>query len=135
MYRINQSCRYLVFHLIISFSTHQGRTSSHAAVVTTRSVFAWNAGESFEQSPIRRSFKSKVLVHHPESTDRHPFNKDAINMVGCFMICEGSAEPKDILLLVLKHVATLRWRKAIQTHTQKKLYIFIEKTYLQTAVK
>uniref|UniRef100_A0A3P9MQA1 DENN domain-containing protein 5B-like n=1 Tax=Oryzias latipes TaxID=8090 RepID=A0A3P9MQA1_ORYLA len=59
----------------------QGRTSSHAAVVTTPSVCAWNAGESFEQSPIRRSFKSKVLVHHPESTDRHPFNKDAINML------------------------------------------------------
>lgn len=39
------------------------------------------SGEAFEQSPIRRSFKSKVLVHYPESTDRNPFNKDAVNMV------------------------------------------------------
>ncbi|XP_029953015.1 DENN domain-containing protein 5B-like [Salarias fasciatus] len=39
------------------------------------------AGESFEQSPLRRSFKSKVLVHYPENTDRNPFNKDAVNML------------------------------------------------------
>nr|XP_057932088.1 DENN domain-containing protein 5B-like [Doryrhamphus excisus] len=39
------------------------------------------AGESFEQSPIQRSFKSNVLVHYPESTDRNPFNKDAVNML------------------------------------------------------
>uniref|UniRef100_A0A4W5R838 DENN/MADD domain containing 5B n=1 Tax=Hucho hucho TaxID=62062 RepID=A0A4W5R838_9TELE len=38
-------------------------------------------GESFEQSPIRRSFKSKVLSHYPESTDRSPFNRDAVNML------------------------------------------------------
>ncbi|XP_029378317.1 DENN domain-containing protein 5B-like isoform X2 [Echeneis naucrates] len=39
------------------------------------------AGESFDQSPIRRSFKSKVLVHYPENTDRNPFRKDAVNML------------------------------------------------------
>ncbi|XP_061780540.1 DENN domain-containing protein 5B-like [Nerophis lumbriciformis] len=39
------------------------------------------AGQSFEQSPIHRSFKSRVLVHYPESTDRNPFNKDAVNML------------------------------------------------------
>lgn len=39
------------------------------------------SGEAFEQSPIRRSFKSKVLVHYPESTDRNPFKKDGVNMV------------------------------------------------------
>ncbi|XP_062277004.1 DENN domain-containing protein 5B-like isoform X2 [Scomber scombrus] len=38
-------------------------------------------GESFEQSPIRRSFKSRVLVHYPENTEKNPFNKDAVNMV------------------------------------------------------
>uniref|UniRef100_A0A4W6E166 DENN/MADD domain containing 5B n=1 Tax=Lates calcarifer TaxID=8187 RepID=A0A4W6E166_LATCA len=40
-----------------------------------------SAGENFEQSPIRRSFKSKVLVRYPENTDRNPFNKDAVNML------------------------------------------------------
>ncbi|KAM9854923.1 DENN domain-containing protein 5B-like [Aulostomus maculatus] len=39
------------------------------------------SGESFEQSPIRRSFKSKVLVHYPENTERHPFDKSAVNML------------------------------------------------------
>ncbi|XP_051917570.1 DENN domain-containing protein 5B-like isoform X2 [Hippocampus zosterae] len=39
------------------------------------------AGESFEQSPIHRSFKSRLLVHYPKSTDRNPFNKDAVNML------------------------------------------------------
>ncbi|XP_061678113.1 DENN domain-containing protein 5B-like isoform X1 [Syngnathoides biaculeatus] len=38
-------------------------------------------GESFEQSPIHRSFKSRILVHYPESTDRNPFNQDAVNML------------------------------------------------------
>nr|XP_040019923.1 DENN domain-containing protein 5B-like [Gasterosteus aculeatus aculeatus] len=39
------------------------------------------AGEGFQQSPIGRSFKSKVLVHYPESADRNPFNRDAVNML------------------------------------------------------
>ncbi|XP_077452483.1 DENN domain-containing protein 5B-like isoform X2 [Stigmatopora argus] len=39
------------------------------------------AGESFEQSPIQRSFKSRVLVHYPESTERNPLDKDAVNML------------------------------------------------------
>uniref|UniRef100_A0A8C7FD41 DENN domain containing 5B n=1 Tax=Oncorhynchus kisutch TaxID=8019 RepID=A0A8C7FD41_ONCKI len=38
-------------------------------------------GAAFEQSPIRRSFRSKVLAHYPESTDRSPFNRDAVNML------------------------------------------------------
>lgn len=44
-------------------------------------VIASLSGESFEQSPIRRSFKSRVLVHYPENTEKNPFNKDAVNMV------------------------------------------------------
>ncbi|CAL1592098.1 unnamed protein product [Knipowitschia caucasica] len=39
------------------------------------------AGESLEQSPLRRCFKSKVLVHYPESTEKNPFNKNAVNML------------------------------------------------------
>lgn len=46
------------------------------------------SGEAFEQSPIQRSFKSKVLVHYPESTDRNPFNKDAVNMVNSPLACK-----------------------------------------------
>lgn len=39
------------------------------------------AGDSLEQSPLRRSFKSRVLVHYPENTEKNPFNKNAVNML------------------------------------------------------
>ncbi|KAJ7998153.1 hypothetical protein DPEC_G00219640 [Dallia pectoralis] len=39
------------------------------------------AGECFEQSPIQRSFKSRILAQYPESTDRRPFNRDAVNLL------------------------------------------------------
>lgn len=52
-----------------------------ALLCTTKVTTCSFSGEAFEQSPLRRSFKSKVLVHYPENTDRSPFNKDAVNMV------------------------------------------------------
>ncbi|KAJ8377272.1 hypothetical protein AAFF_G00261810 [Aldrovandia affinis] len=39
------------------------------------------AGESFEQSPFKRTFKSKVLAHFPENTEWNPFDHDAVNML------------------------------------------------------
>uniref|UniRef100_A0A8C7ZJ17 DENN/MADD domain containing 5B n=1 Tax=Oryzias sinensis TaxID=183150 RepID=A0A8C7ZJ17_9TELE len=63
------SCRFAHYFVVCGVDTETGLEPDDGA------------GENFEQSPIRRSFKSKVLVHHPESTDRHPFNKDAINML------------------------------------------------------
>lgn len=59
--------------------------NTHSAVIKVKDHFVLTrlsfSGESFEQSPIRRSFKSRVLVHYPENTERNPFNKDAVNMV------------------------------------------------------
>ncbi|XP_024137853.1 DENN domain-containing protein 5B [Oryzias melastigma] len=63
------SCRFAHYFVVCGVDTETGLEPDDGA------------GESFEQSPIRRSFKSKVLVHHPENTDRHPFNRDAINML------------------------------------------------------
>ncbi|XP_029992139.1 DENN domain-containing protein 5B-like [Sphaeramia orbicularis] len=63
------SCRFAHYFVVCGLDTETGLEPDEGA------------GESFEQSPIRRSFKSKVLVHYPESTDRNPFNKDAINML------------------------------------------------------
>lgn len=63
----------------------------------TVSVLLCVSGEAFEQSPIRRSFKSKVLVHYPESTDRNPFKKDAVNMVRRSCSTHHSANDKEEL--------------------------------------
>lgn len=39
------------------------------------------SGENFEQSPLRRTFKSKVLAHYPENVEWSPFDQDAVGMV------------------------------------------------------
>ncbi|XP_041852569.1 DENN domain-containing protein 5B-like [Melanotaenia boesemani] len=63
------SCRFAHYFVVCGVDTETGLEPDDGA------------GESFEQSPICRSFKSKVLVHYPENTDRNPFNKDAVNML------------------------------------------------------
>lgn len=42
---------------------------------------AFLTGENFDQSPLKRTFKSKVLAHYPENISCNPFDQDAINMV------------------------------------------------------
>uniref|UniRef100_A0A665X0N0 DENN domain-containing protein 5B-like n=1 Tax=Echeneis naucrates TaxID=173247 RepID=A0A665X0N0_ECHNA len=37
--------------------------------------------ENFEQSPLKRTFKSKVLAHYPENVEWNPFDQDAVNML------------------------------------------------------
>ncbi|XP_055963796.1 DENN domain-containing protein 5B isoform X2 [Sorex fumeus] len=39
------------------------------------------AGENFEQSPLRRTFKSKVLAHYPQNVEWSPFDQDAVNLL------------------------------------------------------
>uniref|UniRef100_A0A7N6ANU9 DENN domain containing 5B n=1 Tax=Anabas testudineus TaxID=64144 RepID=A0A7N6ANU9_ANATE len=63
------SCRFAHYFVVCGVDTDTGLEPDDGA------------GESFDQSPIRRSFKSKVLVHYPETTERSPFNKDAVNML------------------------------------------------------
>uniref|UniRef100_A0A8C1T4L9 DENN/MADD domain containing 5A n=1 Tax=Cyprinus carpio TaxID=7962 RepID=A0A8C1T4L9_CYPCA len=38
-------------------------------------------GENFEQSPLRRTFKSKVLAHYPDNVEWNPFDQDAVGML------------------------------------------------------
>uniref|UniRef100_A0A673BPV5 DENN domain-containing protein 5B-like n=1 Tax=Sphaeramia orbicularis TaxID=375764 RepID=A0A673BPV5_9TELE len=38
-------------------------------------------GMKYEQSPLRRTFKSKVLAHYPENVEWNPFDQDAVNML------------------------------------------------------
>uniref|UniRef100_A0A3B3B4J1 DENN/MADD domain containing 5A n=1 Tax=Oryzias melastigma TaxID=30732 RepID=A0A3B3B4J1_ORYME len=40
-----------------------------------------NEGENFEQSPLRRTFKSKVLAHYPDNVEWSPFDQDAVGML------------------------------------------------------
>lgn len=40
-----------------------------------------SSGENFDQSPLKRTFKSKVLAHYPENIQCNPFDQDAVNMV------------------------------------------------------
>uniref|UniRef100_A0A8C5KNE0 DENN domain containing 5B n=1 Tax=Jaculus jaculus TaxID=51337 RepID=A0A8C5KNE0_JACJA len=37
--------------------------------------------ENFDQSPLRRTFKSKVLAHYPQSIEWNPFDQDAVSML------------------------------------------------------
>uniref|UniRef100_A0A8C1IKM6 DENN/MADD domain containing 5B n=2 Tax=Cyprinus carpio TaxID=7962 RepID=A0A8C1IKM6_CYPCA len=40
-----------------------------------------SAGENFDQSPLKRTFKSKVLAHYPKNIECNPFDQDAVNML------------------------------------------------------
>ncbi|XP_061819963.1 DENN domain-containing protein 5A isoform X4 [Nerophis lumbriciformis] len=40
-----------------------------------------NEGENFEQSPLRRTFKSKVLAHYPDNVEWNSFDQDAVGML------------------------------------------------------
>uniref|UniRef100_A0A8C3VB68 DENN domain containing 5A n=1 Tax=Catharus ustulatus TaxID=91951 RepID=A0A8C3VB68_CATUS len=37
--------------------------------------------ENFEQTPLRRTFKSKVLARYPENVEWNPFDQDAVGML------------------------------------------------------
>uniref|UniRef100_A0A673I6W6 DENN domain-containing protein 5B-like n=1 Tax=Sinocyclocheilus rhinocerous TaxID=307959 RepID=A0A673I6W6_9TELE len=40
-----------------------------------------SAGENFDQSPLKRTFKSKVLAHYPKNIQCNAFDQDAVNML------------------------------------------------------
>uniref|UniRef100_A0A673XNG9 DENN/MADD domain containing 5B n=1 Tax=Salmo trutta TaxID=8032 RepID=A0A673XNG9_SALTR len=79
------SCRFAQYFVVCGLDTETGLEPEELAgkycFLTWCTQGKESDGESFEQSPIRRSFKSKVLSHYPESTDRSPFNRDAVNML------------------------------------------------------
>uniref|UniRef100_A0A8C4VB60 DENN domain containing 5A n=1 Tax=Falco tinnunculus TaxID=100819 RepID=A0A8C4VB60_FALTI len=39
------------------------------------------SGENFDQTPLRRTFKSKVLARYPENVEWNPFDQDAVGML------------------------------------------------------
>uniref|UniRef100_A0A4W6E423 DENN/MADD domain containing 5B n=1 Tax=Lates calcarifer TaxID=8187 RepID=A0A4W6E423_LATCA len=78
------SCRFAHYFVVCGLDAETGLEPDDGAGRWLKEMDAdgcGGSGENFEQSPIRRSFKSKVLVRYPENTDRNPFNKDAVNML------------------------------------------------------
>uniref|UniRef100_A0A6I8NQC1 DENN domain containing 5A n=1 Tax=Ornithorhynchus anatinus TaxID=9258 RepID=A0A6I8NQC1_ORNAN len=54
-------------------------------------------GENFEQTPLRRTFKSKVLARYPDNVEWNPFDQDAVGML-CMpkgLAFKTQADPRD----------------------------------------
>ncbi|XP_035405984.1 DENN domain-containing protein 5A isoform X1 [Cygnus atratus] len=47
----------------------------------SRFISSTTEGENFEQTPLRRTFKSKVLARYPENVEWNPFDQDAVGML------------------------------------------------------
>uniref|UniRef100_A0A668AWC2 DENN/MADD domain containing 5B n=1 Tax=Myripristis murdjan TaxID=586833 RepID=A0A668AWC2_9TELE len=62
-------CRFAHYFVICGIDTETGLEPDELA------------GENFEQSPLKRTFKSKVLAHYPENVEWNPFDQDAVNML------------------------------------------------------
>uniref|UniRef100_A0A3Q3X3B2 Uncharacterized protein n=1 Tax=Mola mola TaxID=94237 RepID=A0A3Q3X3B2_MOLML len=63
------SCRFADYFVICGLDTESGLEPDELS------------GENFEQSPLRRTFKSKVLAHFPDSVEWNPFDQDAVGML------------------------------------------------------
>ncbi|KAM7377835.1 hypothetical protein PAMA_012977 [Pampus argenteus] len=62
-------CRFAHYFVICGIDTETGLEPDQLA------------GENFEQSPLKRTFKSKVLARYPENVEWNPFDQDAVNML------------------------------------------------------
>uniref|UniRef100_A0A3Q4GHG1 DENN/MADD domain containing 5B n=1 Tax=Neolamprologus brichardi TaxID=32507 RepID=A0A3Q4GHG1_NEOBR len=60
------------------------------------------SGENFEQSPLKRTFKSKVLARYPENVEWNPFDQDAVNMVCGLSFPADQREPQFHSFIITK---------------------------------
>ncbi|XP_055506303.1 DENN domain-containing protein 5B isoform X4 [Leucoraja erinacea] len=63
------SCRFADYFVLAGIDTDSGLEPDELS------------GENFDQSPLRRTFKSKVLAHYPQNVEYNPFDQDAVNML------------------------------------------------------
>ncbi|XP_063761495.1 DENN domain-containing protein 5B-like isoform X2 [Eleginops maclovinus] len=63
------SCRFAHYFVVCGIDTETGLEPDELA------------GENLEQSPLKRTFKSKVLARYPENLEWNPFDQDAVNML------------------------------------------------------
>ncbi|KTG07545.1 hypothetical protein cypCar_00003048 [Cyprinus carpio] len=70
------------------------------------------SGENFEQSPLRRTFKSKVLAHYPDNVEWNPFDQDAVGMMNTFGVILQN------ILAFLSFIMVLCMPKGLSFRTQ-----------------
>uniref|UniRef100_A0A3Q3T206 DENN/MADD domain containing 5B n=1 Tax=Mastacembelus armatus TaxID=205130 RepID=A0A3Q3T206_9TELE len=71
-------CRFAHYFVICGIDTETGLEPDDLA---GRNSQNYKTRENFEQSPLKRTFKSKVLAHYPENVIGNPFDQDAVNML------------------------------------------------------
>uniref|UniRef100_A0A6Q2YSL7 DENN domain containing 5B n=1 Tax=Esox lucius TaxID=8010 RepID=A0A6Q2YSL7_ESOLU len=81
-------CRFAHYFVICGIDTETGLepdelAGKNARVIRSGAGRSYTAGDqiNFEQSPLKRTFKSKVLAHYPENVEWNPFDRDAVNML------------------------------------------------------
>ncbi|KAJ8249283.1 hypothetical protein GJAV_G00233150 [Gymnothorax javanicus] len=86
----SNSCRFADYFVICGLDTETGLEpdelsafcqNAKASKGIEESWCTAREGENFEQSPLRRTFKSKVLAHYPENVEWNPFDQDAAGML------------------------------------------------------
>uniref|UniRef100_A0A669FB88 DENN/MADD domain containing 5B n=1 Tax=Oreochromis niloticus TaxID=8128 RepID=A0A669FB88_ORENI len=70
-------CRFAHYFVICGIDTETGLEPDELAGIVSHT----DLGENFEQSPLKRTFKSKVLARYPENVEWNPFDQDAVNML------------------------------------------------------
>uniref|UniRef100_A0A672IJH0 DENN/MADD domain containing 5B n=1 Tax=Salarias fasciatus TaxID=181472 RepID=A0A672IJH0_SALFA len=79
-------CRFAHYFVICGIDTETGLEPDQLAgtcwvLFQSLNVPLPPAGENFQQSPLKRTFKSKVLARYPENVEWNPFDQDAVNML------------------------------------------------------
>uniref|UniRef100_A0A7N6FBV7 DENN/MADD domain containing 5B n=1 Tax=Anabas testudineus TaxID=64144 RepID=A0A7N6FBV7_ANATE len=72
-------CRFAHYFVICGIDTDTGLEPDE--LLSTLCHFLFLYRENFEQSPLKRTFKSKVLARYPENVSGNPFDQDAVNML------------------------------------------------------
>uniref|UniRef100_A0A8C1IJZ4 DENN/MADD domain containing 5B n=1 Tax=Cyprinus carpio TaxID=7962 RepID=A0A8C1IJZ4_CYPCA len=77
-------CRFAHYFVICGIDNETG-LEPDALIALCKSIlvvtFTTFLGENFDQSPLKRTFKSKVLAHYPKNIECNPFDQDAVNML------------------------------------------------------
>uniref|UniRef100_A0A8C3ACC5 DENN/MADD domain containing 5B n=1 Tax=Cyclopterus lumpus TaxID=8103 RepID=A0A8C3ACC5_CYCLU len=75
-------CRFAHYFAICGIDTETGLEPDELPLSGSFPFFLVQyLGENFEQSPLKRTFKSKVLARYPENVEWNPFDQDAVNML------------------------------------------------------
>uniref|UniRef100_A0A8C1T6R7 DENN/MADD domain containing 5A n=1 Tax=Cyprinus carpio TaxID=7962 RepID=A0A8C1T6R7_CYPCA len=75
----SSSSRFADYFVICGLDTESGLEPDELSA-----IYKWlkkSMSNNFEQSPLRRTFKSKVLAHYPDNVEWNPFDQDAVGML------------------------------------------------------